>query len=140
MTSISYLPLAHIFERVVQQTIFFYGGRIGFFSGDIKRLPSDLKALKPSVLPSVPRLINRIYQRVASQVGRSKFKSKMVEIGLRVCRYSDLNQKLRLNPVLTPFLSKSKRTLKNLSSETMVHGIGLRSERFVRLLAAMSWL
>uniref|UniRef100_A0A8B9JWS9 Arachidonate--CoA ligase n=1 Tax=Astyanax mexicanus TaxID=7994 RepID=A0A8B9JWS9_ASTMX len=42
------------------------GGRVGFFQGDIRLLPDDMKTLKPTVFPVVPRLLNRVYDRVQS--------------------------------------------------------------------------
>ncbi|XP_066519609.1 long-chain-fatty-acid--CoA ligase 5 [Hoplias malabaricus] len=64
--SISYLPLAHMFERVVQTVLYGAGGRVGFFQGDIRLLPDDMKTLQPTVFPVVPRLLNRVYDRVHS--------------------------------------------------------------------------
>lgn len=42
------------------------GARIGFSSGDIKLLTDDLQALKPTVFPTVPRLLNRMYDKVST--------------------------------------------------------------------------
>ncbi|XP_030629483.1 long-chain-fatty-acid--CoA ligase 5 isoform X1 [Chanos chanos] len=65
-TSISFLPLAHMFERVVQTVIYGAGAKVGFFQGDIKLLPDDMKTLQPTVFPVVPRLLNRVYDKVQS--------------------------------------------------------------------------
>ncbi|XP_041116561.1 long-chain-fatty-acid--CoA ligase 5-like [Polyodon spathula] len=62
--SISFLPLAHMFERVVQTVMYNSGARVGFFQGDIRLLPDDMKALRPTVFPVVPRLLNRVYDKV----------------------------------------------------------------------------
>eukprot|EP00118_Oscarella_pearsei_P021931 m.250041 g.250041 ORF g.250041 m.250041 type:complete len:88 (+) comp40309_c1_seq59:156-419(+) len=43
---LSYLPLAHSFERIIQAALFVSGARIGFFQGDIKLLMDDLQTLK----------------------------------------------------------------------------------------------
>ncbi|CAL8305441.1 unnamed protein product [Boreogadus saida] len=64
--SISFLPLAHMFERVVQMVLYGAGGRVGFFQGDIRLLPDDLKNLQPTIFPVVPRLLNRVYDKVQS--------------------------------------------------------------------------
>uniref|UniRef100_A0A3B3XEA4 Long-chain-fatty-acid--CoA ligase n=1 Tax=Poecilia mexicana TaxID=48701 RepID=A0A3B3XEA4_9TELE len=64
--SISFLPLAHMFERIVQTVIYGAGARVGFFQGDIRLLPDDMKTLQPTVFPVVPRLLNRIYDKVQS--------------------------------------------------------------------------
>uniref|UniRef100_A0A8B9QFR6 Long-chain-fatty-acid--CoA ligase n=1 Tax=Apteryx owenii TaxID=8824 RepID=A0A8B9QFR6_APTOW len=63
--SMSYLPLAHMFERVVQVSRL-CGGKVGFFQGDIKLLTDDMKTLKPTLFPVVPRLLNRIYDKIQS--------------------------------------------------------------------------
>ncbi|XP_050814002.1 long-chain-fatty-acid--CoA ligase 5 [Gopherus flavomarginatus] len=64
--SVSYLPLAHMFERVVQIIIYSSGARVGFFQGDIRLLTDDMRTLKPTVFPTVPRLLNRIYDKIQS--------------------------------------------------------------------------
>ena len=38
------------------------GGEIGYFSGDPLRLLEDASILRPNFFPSVPRVLNRIYQ------------------------------------------------------------------------------
>lgn len=55
----SYLPLAHIFERVAEHSALWAGASIGYFHGNILELVDDFKLLRPSVLLSVPRLYNR---------------------------------------------------------------------------------
>ncbi|XP_075360172.1 long-chain-fatty-acid--CoA ligase 5 [Mycteria americana] len=64
--TISYLPLAHMFERVVQTVVYSCGAKVGFFQGDIKLLTDDMKTLKPTLFPVVPRLLNRIYDKIQS--------------------------------------------------------------------------
>ncbi|GFO39453.1 long-chain-fatty-acid--coa ligase 1 [Plakobranchus ocellatus] len=79
---LSYLPLAHNFERCVTIVLLMSGARIGFFSGDIKLLMDDLAALKPTFFPSVPRLLNRIYDSVMADVKSSYIKSMMLSWAL----------------------------------------------------------
>ncbi|XP_005416430.1 long-chain-fatty-acid--CoA ligase 5 isoform X1 [Geospiza fortis] len=64
--AISYLPLAHMFERVVQAVVYSCGAKVGFFQGDIKLLTDDMKNLKPTLFPVVPRLLNRVYDKIQS--------------------------------------------------------------------------
>uniref|UniRef100_A0AAY5EES4 Arachidonate--CoA ligase n=1 Tax=Electrophorus electricus TaxID=8005 RepID=A0AAY5EES4_ELEEL len=66
-TLISFLPLAHMFERVVENVILVNGAKIGYFQGDIRMLMDDLKALKPTVFPVVPRLLNRMFDKIFGQ-------------------------------------------------------------------------
>ena len=65
---LSYLPLAHIFERLVQAAWWMVGGSIGFYQGDTLKLTEDLRALRPTVFPSVPRLYNKIYDKITGGV------------------------------------------------------------------------
>ncbi|KAH8178255.1 AMP-binding enzyme domain-containing protein [Sarocladium implicatum] len=60
----SYLPLAHIYGRLVDMTALFVGTSIGFFRGDVMGLVDDMKILKPTGFISVPRLFNRFNSAV----------------------------------------------------------------------------
>ncbi|KAI8384984.1 uncharacterized protein BYT42DRAFT_564291 [Radiomyces spectabilis] len=62
--SISYLPLAHIFGRITDMLALCFGGRLGYFSGDMNTLVDDIQVLKPTVFATVPRLLNRIYAKL----------------------------------------------------------------------------
>jgi long-chain acyl-CoA synthetase len=68
---LSYLPLAHILERVAEMAFFQHGGAIGFFQGDIRELASDIKALKPTLLPAVPRVLDRFYERITNTLAEA---------------------------------------------------------------------
>ncbi|XP_052265518.1 long-chain-fatty-acid--CoA ligase 1-like isoform X2 [Dreissena polymorpha] len=108
--SLSYLPLAHVFERGIQVIFFTEGARLGFSSGDIKLLTDDLQTLKPTVFPTVPRLLNRIYDKVISGVQSSTIKStlfsmacsaKESEIKRRVIRKNSIWDKLVFGKIQT---------------------------------------
>ena len=62
--NLSYLPLAHIFERLVFSWIVLLGGKYGIFNGDVLKLKEDLAILKPNFFPSVPRLYNKFYDKI----------------------------------------------------------------------------
>jgi len=68
---LSYLPLAHIFEVVVQNTLFLEGATICFSSGDIKALSNDIMTVRPTILAGVPRVFSRIHQKVFQGVNDS---------------------------------------------------------------------
>ena len=61
---LSYLPLPHIFERVVQCSTLLHGGSIGFFRGDPKLLLEDIIACRPTILPVAPRVLNKIHDKI----------------------------------------------------------------------------
>ncbi|OLL24006.1 Long chain acyl-CoA synthetase 6, peroxisomal [Neolecta irregularis DAH-3] len=58
--TLSYLPLAHCYERNCENVALYAGAAIGFFHGNILEILDDIQTLKPTVLPSVPRLLSRI--------------------------------------------------------------------------------
>ncbi|XP_042555756.1 long-chain-fatty-acid--CoA ligase 1 isoform X1 [Dipodomys spectabilis] len=99
---ISFLPLAHMFEAVVECVMLCHGARIGFFQGDIRLLMDDLKVLQPTIFPVVPRLLNRMFDRIFSQANTTlkrwllDFASKRKEAELRsgIIRNNSLWDKL----------------------------------------------
>lgn len=68
---ISYLPLAHIYERANQILCVYFGVAVGFYQGDNLKLMDDLVALRPTIFCSVPRLYNRIYAGITNAVKTS---------------------------------------------------------------------
>ncbi|XP_046560296.1 long-chain-fatty-acid--CoA ligase 1-like [Haliotis rubra] len=72
---LSYLPLAHLFERTMQMVMLHGGGYIGFYSGDVALLINDMQTLKPTIFPTVPRLLNKLRDKVYASVKNSTIKS-----------------------------------------------------------------
>lgn len=79
-TYLGYLPLAHILELVAEQTVLFNGARIGYSSAltlsdqssRIKKgSKGDATELKPTVMASVPEILERIRKGVLSNVKKS---------------------------------------------------------------------
>ncbi|KAK9062743.1 hypothetical protein SSX86_019932 [Deinandra increscens subsp. villosa] len=69
----SYLPLAHIFDRVIVELFISTGASVGFWRGDIKLLIDDLKELKPTVFCAVPRVLDRIYSGLVEKISSGGF-------------------------------------------------------------------
>ena len=67
-TMISYLPLAHSFEKCLFTACLLSGMKVGYYNGDPLKLLDDLKALGPTAFPSVPRLFNRIYDKIQAGI------------------------------------------------------------------------
>ncbi|KAL6606163.1 hypothetical protein ACP70R_041816 [Stipagrostis hirtigluma subsp. patula] len=64
----SYLPLAHIFDRLFEEVIISHGSKIGFWRGDVKLLVDDIAALRPTVFCAVPRVLDRIYSGLTAKI------------------------------------------------------------------------
>ncbi|KAJ7445716.1 hypothetical protein B0H11DRAFT_1746452 [Mycena galericulata] len=80
---ISYLPLAHIYERVNEMASVAIGGGIGFFTGDPLRLIEDCQILKPHFFPGVPRVLNRVYQAAMAAADVPGFKGDLFRKAVR---------------------------------------------------------
>ncbi|XP_061365178.1 long chain acyl-CoA synthetase 4-like [Gastrolobium bilobum] len=70
---ISYLPLAHIFDRVIEEAMIWHGAAIGFWRGDIKLLLEDIGELKPTIFCVVPRVLDRVYSGLTQKISTGGF-------------------------------------------------------------------
>ncbi|HST55155.1 MAG TPA: long-chain fatty acid--CoA ligase [Solirubrobacteraceae bacterium] len=56
-----FLPLAHAFALLVQLVAFELGCAIAYFGGDTKQIVAELMEVRPTYLPSVPRIFEKVY-------------------------------------------------------------------------------
>ncbi|XP_012086726.1 long chain acyl-CoA synthetase 4 [Jatropha curcas] len=69
----SYLPLAHIFDRLFEELFISHGASIGFWQGDVKFLIEDMVELKPTIFCAVPRILTRIHSALTQKVSSGGF-------------------------------------------------------------------
>ena len=67
----SYLPLAHVFERVINLMCIYIGATIAFYSGNTSRLIEDAQLAKPTIFIAVPRVLVRIYDGIMKKIESS---------------------------------------------------------------------
>lgn len=80
---LSYLPLAHVLERIVVVTLLGKGAQIGMYQGDILKMKEDLTALKPTIFVSVPRLFNRFYDGMMAKINSlTGMKKRLTQWGI----------------------------------------------------------
>ncbi|KAJ1284585.1 hypothetical protein BS78_03G216000 [Paspalum vaginatum] len=80
----SYLPLAHIFDRVVEELFIFHGASIGFWRGDVKLLVEDIGVLKPTIMCAVPRVLDRIFSGLQAKISSGSFiKSTLFDLAYK---------------------------------------------------------
>ncbi|MEW5309499.1 MAG: hypothetical protein WDW38_001385 [Sanguina aurantia] len=75
---LSYLPLAHIFDRVVEEFMLSLGARIGYWRGDIRKLGEDIEAFKPTLFAGVPRVFERVVNGVKDKLKGAGFVSNTI--------------------------------------------------------------
>ena len=91
-TALSFLPICHIFERVILY-IYLYNGIKVYFAESIETIPDDLRDVKPEVMTAVPRLLEKVYDKIyAKGEDLTGIKKKLfywaVEIGLQFEPYA----------------------------------------------------
>ncbi|MGM1059576.1 AMP-dependent synthetase/ligase [Saccharothrix sp. Mg75] len=70
-----YLPLSHLIARAVQFLSFENGATLAYFGGNTSRIAEELPDVRPTILPSVPRLFEKIYGAVSGLVGTQSEKA-----------------------------------------------------------------
>ncbi|KAK9287009.1 hypothetical protein L1049_015417 [Liquidambar formosana] len=64
----SFLPLAHVFDQIMETYCIYKGSSIGFWRGDVRYLMEDLQELKPTIFCGVPRVYERIYAGIVDKI------------------------------------------------------------------------
>ena len=68
-TFLSFLPLSHIYGRIVDEVIALgRGAAVAYAEAVIERLPANMVEVRPTVMGAPPRLYERVYARVLSTV------------------------------------------------------------------------
>jgi len=65
-----FLPMAHSFARIVHQGAAFHGSTLALCS-DAMRVSEALAAVRPTILPAVPRVYEKIHANVIGEIERS---------------------------------------------------------------------
>ena len=84
-----FLPLAHSFALLIQLVSIDLGVTIAYFGGDTKKVVGELAEVKPTYVPSVPRIFEKVYTLaqgyIQSQGPEMVEKAKAaVQLGLKV--------------------------------------------------------
>jgi len=81
---LSFLPLAHQMERVLQAMMVAYGARIGFSRGDPALIMEDVALLRPTVFGVVPRLLNKLHDGIRAKASAAGgIKTKLFNLALQ---------------------------------------------------------
>lgn len=75
----------------LQAIVYIHGGRVGFSRCDVKLLADDIKTLAPTIIPTVPRLLNRIYDRIMAEAGTSRLKKFLINFAVKM-KEKEMNQ------------------------------------------------
>lgn len=77
---LSFLPLSHTFERTAGYYLPMAAGCCVAYSRSTKQLPEDLKQIRPTILISVPRIYERVYSVIQTQLAAAPLKRSMFDL------------------------------------------------------------
>lgn len=139
--ALSFLPICHIFERMVVYLYQYYGVGI-YFAESIDKLSDNLKETKPHVMTAVPRLLEKVYDKIyAKGAELTGIKKKLffwaIELGLKFEPYGKNGwwYEFQLGIARKLIFSKWKEGLGN-NLELMVSGSAALQPRLARVFAA----
>ena len=62
-TALSFLPICHIFERMILYLYQYYGVSV-YFGESIEKISDNIKEVRPNVITAVPRLLEKVYDKI----------------------------------------------------------------------------
>ena len=140
-TALSFLPVCHIFERMVLYLYQYYSVSI-FFAESIEKISDNLKEVKPHVITAVPRLLEKVYDKIiAKGTALGGVKQKLfywaVELGLQYEPYGANGwwYETQLSLARKLIFSKWKEGLGG-NIELIVSGSAALQPRLARVFAA----
>ncbi len=68
--TVPFLPLSHVFERAAGHFFGMYRGITASYADDINSLLQDFKEKRPTMILAVPRVCEKVYQKICMQVER----------------------------------------------------------------------
>ena len=139
--ALSFLPICHIFERVILYIYQYYSVSI-YFAESIEKLSDNIKEVRPTVFSVVPRLLEKVYDKIyAKGTELTGVKKKLffwaIDLGLKYKPYgaNGFWYEFQLKIARKLIFSKWREGLGgNLT--VMVSGSAALQHRLIRIFAA----
>jgi long-chain acyl-CoA synthetase len=85
--ALSFLPLNHVYERMLN-AVYIYKGVSVYFAESLETISDNLKEVKPHIFATVPRLLEKVYDKIVAKGGElTGVKKKLffwaLDLGLR---------------------------------------------------------
>lgn len=139
--SLSFLPICHIFERMILYLYQYYGVSI-YFAESIEKISDNLKEVQPNVMTVVPRLLEKVYDKIyAKGADLTGIKKRLffwaIDLGLQYEPYGKNGwwYEFQLKIARKLIFSKWKEGLGG-NLNTMVSGSAALQPRLARVFAA----
>lgn len=89
--ALSFLPLNHVYERMLI-TLYLYKSISVYFAEGYETIGDNLKEVQPQIFVSVPRLIERVYEKISSAGEKlSGFKKMMFDWSIKIAEKYEVN-------------------------------------------------
>lgn len=139
--ALSFLPVCHIFERMILYLYQYYGVSV-YFGESIDKVSDNLKEVKPTVITAVPRLLEKVYDKIyAKGTELTGIKKNLffwaIDLGLRYEPYgaNGFWYEMQLKIARKLIFSKWKEGLGG-NLDLMVSGSAALQPRLARIFAA----
>ncbi|GGD24220.1 AMP-dependent synthetase/ligase [Flavobacterium orientale] len=140
-TALSFLPICHIFERVILYIYQYYSVSV-YFAESIEKLTDNLKEVHPNVMTVVPRLLEKVYDKIYGKGAELTGIKKMlffwaIDLGLKYQPYGQNGwwYEKQLGVARKLIFSKWKEALGG-NLDVMVSGSAALQPRLARVFAA----
>lgn len=140
-TALSFLPICHIFERMILYIYQYYGVSV-YFGESIDKISDNLKEVQPTVITAVPRLLEKVYDKIYAKGGElTGIKKKLffwaIDLGLKYEPYgaNGFWYEFKLKIARKLIFSKWKEGLGG-KLDLMVSGSAALQPRLTRVFAA----
>ncbi|KQW98819.1 long-chain fatty acid--CoA ligase [Flavobacterium sp. Root420] len=140
-TALSFLPICHIFERMILYIYQYYGVSV-YFGESIDKISDNLKEVSPTVITAVPRLLEKVYDKIYAKGSElTGIKKKLffwaIDLGLKYEPYgaNGFWYEFQLKIARKLILSKWKEGLGG-KLDLMVSGSAALQPRLTRVFAA----
>lgn len=135
-TILSFLPLSHSYERTVTFALLYLGCTIGY-AESIDTVAENMLEVRPTIIPTVPRMLEKIYARVMDNVLSSSIpKRKMFFWALKTGKEYSLRQ-LDKKPI-SGILRFKRNVAHRLVFSKIIQKTGGRIRFFVSAAAPLS--
>ncbi|WP_432222074.1 AMP-dependent synthetase/ligase [Flavobacterium sp. TMP13] len=139
--ALSFLPICHIFERMILYLYQYYGVSV-YFGESIEKISDNLKEVRPTVMTAVPRLLEKVYDKIYTKGAElTGIKKKLffwaIDLGLRYEPYGANGAwyEFQLSIARKLIFSKWKEGLGG-NLDLMVSGSAALQTRLSRVFAA----
>ena len=139
--ALSFLPICHIFERMILYLYQYYGVSV-YFGESIEKISDNIKEVKPTVMTAVPRLLEKVYDKIFAKGTELTGVKKVlffwaINLGLRFEPYGENGNwyEFQLKIARKLIFSKWKEGLGG-NLDLMVSGSAALQPRLARIFAA----